>query len=199
MIFYQASRGLFFGALLLLCLLEGADAFAPLYRGRIHVYDTRRTSERRGMPLAASKNGADAAIAACRTAIASTIMGLVLLCSPPQQSHLSSFTAPPAFALEQVVEQQTSSVAAVDPDNLSPEDLVGIPPLPKQEKSALDVLQPATTKAPSSRYSPIDEVWTLIDKYYIDKSFNGQVRLVLSNVLMCCRLQSHQRHLLATL
>ena len=61
--------------------------------------------------------------------------------------------------------------------NVSPDDFVGIPPLPKQEKAVLDVLQPTTTTKQTpmpAKYSPIDEIWTLVDKYYIDRSFHGQ-------------------------
>ena len=84
-----------------------------------------------------------------------------------------------------------------DPSTASlPDDIVvGIPPLPKLEESALELLQPSSTETSipndkNNQYSsPVEEVWTLIDKYYIDKTYNGQVCVVV--ILLSCLCASY--------
>lgn len=126
--------------------------------------------------------------------MASTFLGLTLLLLGSLVPQHGPWIPPPvAFAasVEQPQQQQvvttTTAAAMMDPMStaLSPDDLVvGLSPLPKQEKTTtattLDLLQPTPSAVVNNNnnnneYSPVEEVWTLIDKYYIDKSFNGQV------------------------
>lgn len=192
----------FIGTLLLLHVQETL-AFVPalprIHHHRQHCITPTRiqdnTSTRDASPsllFAVSKETHDAFLTtSCKTAIASALMSLALLCGDySQQSLLHSFTPPAAFAIEQVIVQvsgESSSVAAtVDPTDIqqkSPQELVGIPPLPKQEQQVSEVLQPVTTistpVSQESSYSVVDEVWTLVNKYFIDRSFHGQVRVLL--------------------
>jgi hypothetical protein len=126
--------------------------------------------------------------------MASTFLGLTLLLLGSLVPQHGPWIPPPvAFAasVEQPQQQQqvvtTTTAAAMMMDlmstALSPDDLVvGRSPLSKQEKTTttMDLLQPTPSAVVNNNnnnneYSPVEEVWTLIDKYYIDKSFNGQV------------------------
>ena len=135
-------------------------------------------------------------VASIRSAVASTLMGLLLLCSPPswqQHDHYSFLPPPTAWAVEE--EQQVlQPVAAAAAAELPPPETLAVPPLPNQEKAALTVLQPTPPKPVPEQYSPIDEVWTLVDKYFIDKSFGGQVRLMHREMVTCA---AHPRHTLS--
>jgi carboxyl-terminal processing protease len=59
-------------------------------------------------------------------------------------------------------------------DKLMPPAEEMIPPLPSTRDSVLSVLQPQRPTPIPEKYSPVMEVWTLVNKYYIDRSFGGQ-------------------------
>ena len=144
-----------------------------------------------------------------RSVVASTLFGLTVMFAP--FSHASFMLPLPAFATTTVEQQHVVTTIAStsssimdrhqpDPSTASsPDDIVvGIPPLPKLEESTLELLQPSSTETSipnnkNNQYSPVEEVWTLIDKYYIDKTYNGQVCVVvlLSVVCMCKFLLIH--------
>lgn len=211
----RARRCLMTSSLLMILLLiqhtSTTDAFAPTRQTTHYLSYTlslRIPLEKRDVSVSAvlpnNRETNDDAItySACRSAFVSTLMGLVLLTSPPSlQQHQHIWTPLPAFALEVV-----SGVASVDDPSTvsSPEDIVvGIPPLPKQEKTTLDLLLPSSPEQKqqpiSIKYSPVEEVWTLIDKYYIDKSFNGQVCCVVLGVQVTnCHAYTHLSILLTT-
>jgi len=131
---------------------------------------------------------ADASVSS-PSSVASTFLGLTLLLLGSLMPHGPWIPPPVAFAAAVEQQQQqpqvvttTTTTTTTTMDHAiiraalsAPDDIVvGLPPLPKQEKTTLDLLQPTPSVVNNNEYSPVDEVWTLIDKYYIDKSFNGQ-------------------------
>lgn len=82
--------------------------------------------------------------------------------------------------MESAAPAVTAAAKTADPNNptetMSPQDLVGIPPLPKTETQVSEVLQPVPEKPVPEKYSLVDEVWALVNKFYIDRTFHGQVR-----------------------
>lgn len=160
------------GMLLLLCFQECIDAFAvssrapSSWRHRV----SHRPCQSQHISLHASPPNNEMEHWA-RSAIASTIMSLVLLSSPPTPQHHAFYH--PAWAQEIVQVQPSVAAMDMDLDLIPPEEM--IPPLPSTQDSVLARLQPQKPTPPlTEKYSPVMEVWTLVDKYYIDRSFGGQ-------------------------
>ena len=99
----------------------------------------------------------DTLIPSCQAAIVSTVLAAYVLLSSASPTYAFSLMPPPtakAAVLEEVVLPKPDAIGTVTDDIRS--------------------IDPIVIQQDEDQFSVLDEVWTLIDKYYIDRTFGGQ-------------------------
>lgn len=97
----------------------------------------------------------------CQTMAASVLITSAILWCPPILLH-----PPTAFATD-------IPVTVMERPPIAPKVLVELPNQPNEKPQLVSTLLKGNKITPASQ-SVLDEVWTLVNKYYIDRTFHGQ-------------------------